>query len=207
MYNPQKFKETDMDLAFDLMDKYSFSTVVTVYEGKSFISHLPLTPMRAGNEIELFGHLAKANPHWKLLANGQTTFIFQGANTYITPKWYVHDDVPTWNYSVAHVSGEISLIEDREGLIECLKVLTSKSEEKWPSDWDFYVPEDLQGNNIEKYIVGFRVKVKELNFKRKLSQNKTVEDQKGVIKGLKERKDEQSQQVLADMIQIYEMNL
>ena len=133
MYNPQKFKEEKMDLAFDLMDKYSFSTVVTVHEGKSFISHLPLAPVKTGNEIELFGHLAKANPHWKLLANGQTTFVFQGANAYITPKWYAHDDVPTWNYSVAHVSGEISLIENREWLLKCLKVLTSKYEEKWPS--------------------------------------------------------------------------
>lgn len=203
MYNPQKYKESDLNEAFDLMDHYLFATVVTVHDGKPFISHLPLTPIKTPDGIELVGHLAKANPHWKLLTNGSTTIIFQGAHTYITPKWYAEDDVPTWNYSVVHTSGRTTLIEDYEGLVECLKTLTSHAERHWPSGWNFFIPDDLKGPDLPKHIVGFRMKIDDINFKRKLSQNRTPADRAGVLRGLGTRTDDASRSVLSDMLQLY----
>lgn len=206
MYNPQKYKESNLSEAFELMDRYPFATVITVHEGKSFVSHLPLTPIKISGSIELIGHLAKANPHWKLLAESLTTIIFQGAHTYITPQWYAENDVPTWNYSVVHASGKISLIEDYEGLVECLKILTVHVERHWASGWDFFIPDDLKGSDLPKHIVGFRVKLDDINFKRKLSQNRTPADRAGVLNGLEARSDEASRNVLSDMLKLYQKN-
>ncbi len=203
MYNPQRFKSGDTNEAFDLMDQNPFATVITVVDGKPFVSHLPLTPKKVEDKIELIGHLARANPHWKSFANSQATVIFHGPHTYITPKWYAENDVPTWNYSTAHVTGKIELIESHDGIVGCLKELTSHVERHWPSGWEFFIPDDLTGDILPKSIVGFRIKVDEINFKKKLSQNRTSADRAGVLKGLETRGDDNSRSVLSEMKKLY----
>ena len=199
MYNPQRFKSANIDEAFDLMDKYPFATIISVSDTKPFISHLPLTPKKLDNEIELIGHIARANPHWKAFATSQTTVVFNGPHTYITPKWYTENDVPTWNYSVVHLTGSIELIDDYDGIIECLTELTSHVERHWPSGWEFFIPEDLNGDNLSKNIVGFRIRVTNIDFKKKLSQNRSEVDRTGILKGLETRTDENSRLVLNEM--------
>ncbi len=70
MYNPQRFKETNFEESFNVMVKNPFATVTSIAEGKPFVSHLPLIPKKSGDKIELIGHLARTNPHWKLLSDG-----------------------------------------------------------------------------------------------------------------------------------------
>lgn len=199
MYNPTKFKSTDINEAFDFMFKNPFATVISITDGKPFVSHLPLTPSKVNDEIELIGHLAKANLHWKLLPHSTTTVIFQGPHTYITPKWYSKDDVPTWNYVAIHAIGKTELIDSYEGLVKILKFQTDHVEQQWSSGWDFYIPDDLNKENLSKHIVGFKMKVNEINFKKKLSQNRTPEDRAGVLQGLATRSDDNSRAILLEM--------
>lgn len=199
MYNPQKYKSSDQNEVFDLMDRNPFATVITVVEGKPFISHLPLTPIKIGGGFELKGHLARANPHWKFLAKSQVTVIFHGPHTYITPEWYAVNDVPTWNYTTVHLTGTVELIESKDGLVECLKELTSQVERHWSSGWEFFIPGDLEDDALVKAIVGFRITVNELSFKKKLSQNRSPEDRTGVLKGLATRNDDNSRAILSEM--------
>lgn len=203
MYNPQKYKSVDHDEAFDLMDRYPFATLITVSEGRPFVSHLPLTPKKVGDRVELIGHLARANPHWKLFMGSEVTAIFHGAHTYITPQWYAENDVPTWNYSTAHAKGSIELIEDEEGILGCLRELTTHVERHWASGWEFFVPEDLSGEILPRSILGFKIKVSEIAYKKKLSQNRTTADRAGVLKGLATRIDENSRLVLEEMSKLY----
>lgn len=213
MYNPLRFQSTDRNAAIELMDRHPFATVITTgvtTDGTSLsghvplISHLPLTPIRKGDEIYLLGHFAKANPHCKHVSNNTTTAIFHGPHTYITPKWYAQNDVPTWNYSVVHCHGPVDLVEDEAGLVECLKALSAHAERHWPSGWDFFIPDDLSGDVLVKSIVGFRLHVRELQFKTKLSQNRNADDRAGILRGLESRKDENSAKVLANMLQLFD---
>lgn len=206
MYNPTKFKSTDIDSALRLMEQNPFATLISVIDENPFISHLPLTAKKVGNDIELMGHLARANPHSKYLAENTLTVIFHGPHTYITPQWYAANDVPTWNYSAIHVSGHPSLIEDQDGLIECLKELTNHTERYWPSGWEFYIPDDLTGEQLSKHIIGFKMKIENINFKEKLSQNRSSADRAGIIKGLESRSDDASRAVLQEMLKIYSSN-
>lgn len=206
MYNPQRFKTENVSDAFDLMDRNPFATVISFCENKPFISHLPLTPNRQGDQLQLIGHLAKANLHWKMLSAAPTTVIFHGPQTYITPQWYKENDVPTWNYSTVHATGPVTLIEDYEGIVDCLKTLTAHVERHWPSGWDFYIPDDLAGEVLGKSIVGFKMNVDAINFKKKLSQNRSPADRSGILQGLEGRSDDASHQVLADMRRLYSSN-
>ncbi len=67
--------------------------------------HVPLLfDDSAGAGGVLRGHVARANPVWRDVANGSPALaIFQGPDHYITPSWYPgkaeHGKVvPTWNY-------------------------------------------------------------------------------------------------------------
>ena len=98
------------------------------------------------------------------------------------------------------------MIEDYEGIVSCLKELTTHVERHWPSGWDFFIPDDLTGEVLTKSIVGFKITVDSINFKRKLSQNRTSADRAGILKGLEGRQDDASQWVLADMLRLYSKN-
>lgn len=202
-YNPPRFQAKNKLDALDFMAVNSFATVITVFENNPTISQLPLTIEVRGDDIFLIGHLAKQNPHANIISKSKVTVLFHGAHTYITPVWYAENDVPTWNYSSIQVTGDVELIEDNQGLIDCLKVLTDDTEKKYPNGWDFFIPEDLQGPALTKAIVGFKIKVCEMSFKQKLSQNRSANDRRGILHGLAQRTDAQSQSVLADMKRLY----
>lgn len=203
MYNPTRYQDRDEDEIFELMDQYPFATVISVGKDGPVVSHLPITPKRVDGQIELIGHLARANPHWQSLEQGKTLVIFQGPHTYVTPSWYKKNNVPTWNYITLHASGATRLIQDHEGLVDCLKELTDHVERNWHSGWQFYLPEDLGSGQLTKAIVGFRIRVEKFNFKKKLSQNRSEQDRAGVLEGLKLRTDENSRMVFDEMSKLY----
>ncbi len=202
-YNPPRFQGKNKLDALEFMRVNSFATVITVFENNPIISQLPLMLQVNGDDIILIGHLAKQNPHANVIYKAKVTVLFHGSHTYITPVWYAENDVPTWNYSSLQVNGDVELIEDSEGIIDCLKILTAETEKKYHSGWGFYIPEDLQGPTLTKSIVGFKIKVCDVSFKQKLSQNRSANDRKGILEGLAQRADAHSHEVLADMKRLY----
>ena len=127
-------------------------------------------------------------------------------STIESPEWYTDGDVPTWNYSIVHLTGQVQLIESVDGITDCLKLLTKQTEVLWPSGWNFYVPEDLAGDVLSKSIVGFKITADDFNFKKKMSQNRTAADRVGILKGLHGREDEQSHLVRKIMSDMYSAN-
>ena len=127
-------------------------------------------------------HLARANPHWKDLAEGnEAMMIFQGAEGYITPNWYpsktLHGKVvPTWNYAVVHAYGRPEMMQDKDWLRRHVSELTAQQERNEPQPWMVtdapasYVDVMLRG------IVGFRFPVTRLEGKWKMSQNRDMQD-------------------------------
>src|SRR5690606_23608682 len=115
----------------------------------------------------LYGHLARANPQWKLPASGEALVIFNGPDAYITPSWYASKAehgkvVPTWNYSAVHAYGPAEFFEDEERLREAVARLTDLHEKPRSQPWavtdapDAFVRAQLRG------IVGVRIPVTRL---------------------------------------------
>jgi transcriptional regulator len=200
MYLPKQFSVSDESETFDLMDRYSFATVISCADNTPLISHLPLVLDRGTRK--LFGHMARANRHWKIMEkNPDVTILFHGPHTYITPQWYVSGrDVPTWNYAVVHAVGKARLIEDHPGLIDLLENMSVKFEAGSTNPWKFELPDDLLDPEVlMKAIVGFEIEITELHSKFKLSQNRCLEDRESVMQGLSQRGDDQSRAVLEMM--------
>lgn len=194
MYNPSRYQGSEAHIE-EIVGLFPLATLVTGSPGGELqISHVPLVLEKRAENWILIGHLARANGHWKCLEGAESTAVFHGPQTYITPLWYEQCDVPTWNYVSAHLAGRVRLLESEEDTVRALQALTAKTEGK--EGWRFAIPEDLaQPGVLMKSIIGFELRVERREAKLKLSQNKSSTDFDGVLQGLSTRKDEQSQQV------------
>ena len=193
MYQPDHFRVTDLLEMHALMRARPLATLVSAGSLGLYATHLP-TVLK---DDELFGiiecHLARANPHWKDLAEGtEALMIFQGPEGYITPNWYPSKTdqgkvVPTWNYAVVHAYGRPEVMEDKNWLRRHVTELTAQQETNEVKPWAL---SDAPESFIEvmlRGIIGFRFAFTRLEGKWKMSQNRQATDRNGVARGLKTR--------------------
>lgn len=171
---------------------------MTTFNGRIEATHVP---MFANKDLTvLTGHLAKANPLSRALAEQEVLVLFQGPHCYISPSYYesANTHVPTWNYMAAHFYGRAKMIEDAAGLKTILDKLIDKFEPKnspWRQD---YEDRDVQG--MLKAIVGFEITVTRFEWKSKINQNRTAIERESVIRHLQSLSDENSREIARAII-------
>ncbi|WP_270182310.1 FMN-binding negative transcriptional regulator [Alkalihalobacillus sp. CinArs1] len=193
MYIPKHFKVTDFVEIKDFIQRNSFGTIVTTEEGKPIATHLPLELHKQGDDYYLTGHFASANPQWKTFGDDPVLVMYQGPHAYISSSWYKDENVPTWNYQAVHVYGTASIMTEQE-LQENLKALLQKYEKHRESGALWEKLSQKTKNQI-KGIVGFKVKVLEVQAAYKLSQNRSEDDYDNIIDKLDKENDLNSQQL------------
>ncbi len=154
------------------------------------------------------GHVARANPLAKIGAQLlDCLVIFQGGDHYISPNWYPSKQedgkvVPTWNYSVIHVNGQLRLQDDNVWLRGLLEELTNTHEKKEPKPWQVAdAPPDYLAANM-RAIVGIEIAIAKVQGKRKLSQNKSQRDQAGIAAGLQRQESADAQAMAQEIEQL-----
>ncbi|MEH7336611.1 FMN-binding negative transcriptional regulator [Neobacillus drentensis] len=195
MYIPKYFKVTDVEEVCDFVQKNSFGTIVTTVKGKPIATHLPLRFIQKGDDYYLTGHMAYGNPQWRTFETCEDVLVmFQGPHSYISSSWYGHEEVPTWNYQAVHVYGKAIILEKDE-LIEELTIMLQKYEENRenPVLWDKLSPQLLESEL--KGIVGFKIKVGEIQAAYKLSQNRNETDYHNIINKLRNEGNPNSKQM------------
>lgn len=119
MYAPKLNQETDPEVLHQFIRDNSFALLVSTGEnGIPLATHLPIELLPGSDgQLQLVGHLAKANPHSKLLGhNTPALAVFSGPHSYISSSWYDHANVPTWNYLSVHVTGRTTLLTEDQTL-------------------------------------------------------------------------------------------
>lgn len=142
MYLPTHFKLENLDDLYQLIQDYPLASLMVVTDGEIEANHIPLELDRQIGEFGVLkGHIAKANPLASLLKQPLSAYVvFQAEQNYISPNWYEgkqehHRVVPTWNYRVVHVKGQIKLMEDDQYLRGVLACLTRTHEESQENPW------------------------------------------------------------------------
>jgi transcriptional regulator len=195
MYQPDHFRVEDVPQMHALLRARPLATLVSAGSAGLYASHLPTVLKDEGAYGVIECHLARANPHWKDLAEGnEALMIFHGPEGYITPNWYPSKAqhgkaVPTWNFAVVHAYGRPEVMNEREWLLRHVTELTGQQERNEAKPW---APSDAPSTYIDvmlRGIVGFRFAITRLEGKWKMSQNRDTADQEGVAKGLGERRD------------------
>lgn len=138
----------------------------------------------------LVGHLARANTHWCRIIEGSPALaIVTGPDTYVSPSWYATKAdhgrvVPTWNYSVVHLRGAVTVHDDPDWVRGLVTRLTDRHEQARAEPWAVTdAPADYVDKNLRP-IVGVELVVASVEAKAKLSQNRSDEDRAGVATGL-----------------------
>lgn len=195
MFIPKFFKVTDFNEISEFIQRNSFGTIVTTKKDKPIATHIPLEFRKEEDEYYIYGHMAYGNPQWKTFETCENALIiYQGPHAYISSSWYSHENVPTWNYQAVHVYGKPTILEEEE-LKQDLMLLLEKYEQhrEHPILWDSLSPELLEREM--KGIVGFKIKVQEIQAAYKLSQNRNKDDYHRIIEMLNEEEDVHSHQV------------
>lgn len=199
MYIPKAFAETNIEKLLAFIEANSFGILFSQRNGHPFATHLPFLVER-GTESPgwLWGHLAKANPHWHDLA-GEVLVVFPGPHAYISPAWYEEENVvPTWNYLAVHVYGQISLVQEDERLLKIVEDSVKFYEAARPAPWALDTSTDYTRKML-KGIVGFKIEITRLEGKWKLNQNHSAARQERVVNALKQAPDQNSQEIAALM--------
>jgi transcriptional regulator len=200
MYIPKINEENDQERILDFIRKNSFGILLSSENNVPTATHIPIElAFDEKNALILRGHVARANPHWQLWQEpSKALVIFTGAHSYISSSWYEKTNVSTWNYLAVHVTGEIHIVDD-ETLYESLKKLTYKYESAQEKPLYF---DDLGEIEIRKQmrgIVGFEIKVENIEAKAKLSQNRNDKDYKHIVEKLKKTDDFQAHEIADEM--------
>lgn len=192
MYTPPAYKETDPEAIRATIRGARLATLVTATAEGLLATPLPLILDEAeGPYGTLYGHLAKANHQWRLPPVGEALALFSGPDAYVTPSWYetkrtTGKVVPTWIYAAVHAYGPIEFFDEPSRLYEVVSRLTSIHESGRDKPWAVtdapapYIQSQLKG------IVGMRLPIVRLEGKRKMEQRESLEDRRGVAKGLSE---------------------
>lgn len=154
-------------------------------------THLPFqVDPDKGKYGTLVSHMARANPHWKTIANPtESLVVFQGPHCYISPAWYEEQvTVPTWNYAAVHTYGTVEFFEDPLKLRCLLEKLVHKYESRRGGLWPISKAAPVMDTYL-KAVVGIEIPIDRIEGKFKFNQNLSVEDQAGVVEVLKNSND------------------
>ena len=195
MYIPRYYQVTDIAEMRAFIRENPFGTMVTTHHGKPIASHLPLELHKRKGDYYVTGHMAYANPQWRTFEESKDNVLvmFNGPEAYISSSWYQSNNVPTWNYQAVHVYGYASVMTEEE-LQEDLTLLLKKYEQDRENAalWEDL---SLQTKRQIKGIVGFKIKVLDMQAAYKLSQNRNETDYRNIISKLYEEDTMQSKEM------------
>lgn len=195
MFIPKYFKVTDVNEVKEFIQQNSFGTIVTTKKGRPIATHLPFDLSKIGDDYYIKGHMAYGNPQWRTFETDEEVLVmYQGPHAYISSSWYAHENVPTWNYQAVHVYGTASILSEEELKEDLTKMLEKYEKHREnPVLWDTLSPEVLEREI--KGVVGFKIKVTEIQAAYKLSQNRNAEDYRHIIEKLNEEEDQNAHEV------------
>ena len=202
MYIPNYYKNENLEEVKNFLIGNSFGILINQTNGKLTGTHIPmeLDKDKNGDDV-LVGHISKANPQWENFnENEEILAIFNGPHAYVSSSWYEKENVPTWNYIAVHIYGKIKIIKGEE-LLDSLKKLVDKYERNSENPVSV---EKMSSRTLKQIngIIGFSIKINEIQAAYKLSQNRNESDYHNIVDKLENTGDPISNNVAEEMKKI-----
>lgn len=180
MYTPKHYNNTNIDQALEFMKCFNFGTIITSEADRPRATHLPFVISKRDNQIIITTHFAKANEQATLFETKNILTIFSEPHAYVSPKFYdKKQNVPTWNYVSVHAYGRAKIIDEEKEVFRVLEQMINSFESDYLKQWH-ELPISYK-SRMAKGIIAFEIAVNELQFKEKLSQNKTETERKRIV--------------------------
>jgi transcriptional regulator len=198
MYVPAHFQQRDVAQMHGVIRANPLATWIVRDGDETIVNHVPFvldaTQCESG---VLRGHVARANPVWRVCTRYESKAIFHGPQAYISPSWYPAKQetgrvVPTWNYIVVHASGIARTSDDGAVLLKNVSDLTAMQEPTVSRSWQV---SDAPAHYIDallRNIVAIEIPIRVLTGKWKVSQHRPPEESARVADALSELADTDS---------------
>ena len=190
MHVPKSFQQEDSTVLHELIAKYPLASLIAYSATGIEVNHIPFFLNKSKGKLSLQGHIAKANPLWKLIKDkSQVLLVFHGPNCYISPNYYPTKKeqgkvVPTWNYVAVHVKGLLSYRFDTEFKLDMLNHLTIQHEQNQDKPWSITDAPMQYIQRMLAAIVGLEIEILSITGKWKVSQNQPEINKQGIVAGL-----------------------
>lgn len=178
-YPPAQFTKQSLDAAIVIAGVCKFATIIHAAGDALTTVHAPLTAVEGAEGTTFVGHVARGNPLYEILRDGPASvrLLFLPAEGYVSPQVYAEKKnsgkvVPTWNYVVAQLDGELSLVDGEDALAQTLELQTTDYETANGGDWQVSDAPDPYIEAMAKAIVAISFTPREGLAIEKLSQNK-----------------------------------
>jgi transcriptional regulator len=207
MYIPEHFKETRQEEIDKLIEQYPLGALIYINPAGLDATYLPfIYSKNIGERGTLFAHVARKNPIWREVNNGDDVLtIFHANDAYISPNWYPskhehHQQVPTWDYQVVHVHGKIYVRDDKKFIHGLVAKLSQIHETRAGESKPWRMSDSAKDYINQKLaeIVGIEIQISRIIGAFKLSQNKETRDKLNVISELRKH----NQDATADAIML-----
>lgn len=198
MYIPDLYKNENQSEIEHFLHENGFAILINQTDGKLWGTHTPLFLEKQNDKLILSGHISAENPQAQSLKNNDEVLaIFNGPHTYISPSWYDHENVPTWNYIAIHVYGNLRLLNYDE-TVASLKNLVDKYEKKQENPIRV---EDLSEKTMRQArgILAFEIEITDIQAKKKLSQNRDDKNHQSIINHLEKSGDNSDKEIASEM--------
>ncbi|MFI0411660.1 FMN-binding negative transcriptional regulator [Actinomadura sp. 3N508] len=160
-----------------------FGSVILGRSPDYAVAHVPIQVIldsASGEAEELVFHFSTKNALSDLLVEpAQVLIIFRGPDGYISPRWYDHENVPTWDYAVVQMTGRATPVDEGR-LRQHVKDLVRQFEPE-VAIREAYIDQYLD------WIRGFSLRSPAIEPVFKLSQDKNEASIAGVLHGLRQR--------------------
>lgn len=211
MYTPKAYVESNLDVLHEHMQRWSFATLVTYGANGVQATHLPflLRPGGRTGQGVLVTHLARANLQSQdLFAGAPALVIFQGPHAFISPNWYRNQmTFPTWNYTAIHASGQPEMVEAPADIHDLLRETVDTYDTPLHGAWRFdAMPVEMIESRLQA-IVGVCIHIDRIEGKFKINQDKSLDDQRGVVSALEVQPDAGAQAMAAFMRRFLELDV
>jgi transcriptional regulator len=172
MYIPKHYLNENTAEAIEFMQKFNFASIITSKQDKPVATHIPFVVSKRKDKIILTSHFSKANSQGIYLESKNALVIFSEVHAYISTKFYdKKENVPTWNYVAVHAYGTPKIIDKEKDVLQVLKQMINSIDPDYFAQWESL--EMAYKSRMIKGIIAFEIEVDEIQFKEKLSQNKT----------------------------------
>ncbi|QIO04522.1 FMN-binding negative transcriptional regulator [Acinetobacter shaoyimingii] len=192
MYIPHDFQEVRTEEIANLIKNYPLACIVANTAKGLIATHVPL--IMKSNHV-LVGHIAMVNDMKTLVSDAEEVLcIFKGEDAYISANDYPskfedHKKVPTWNYQVVHIYGNISYFTDTKSKLAAIGMLTKISEQQVNGDSGWKMSDAPREYLMEQlnHLIVFEINISKIQAQSKLSQNREQKDFDSVVKNLQNR--------------------
>jgi len=202
MHPASAFLETDQDRLRNLIAERGFGLIIAQGSDGPVCAHAPVLL----EQSILRFHLSSANGLNAALAQDPRALcVVTGPDAYVSPDWYgIRDQVPTWNYVSAEISGTVRAIAPEQAAL-MLDDLSAMFEARLAPKpvWTRAKMDPVRFDTmVRQGIIAYEMDVTNLTGVSKLSQNKPAEAIEGVRTALSQSNDPQARALGLTMAQV-----